>query len=171
MADLLTKVGAVDVGLRSGVVRAEMGDPGIGATVAPAVLDADDLARRMSAARSDMAGASGEIMASGTPTLEARADRLHRLWATVSPQGLQRASGVRGRAAFEVKRTVRRLTAWYVEPRWAGQHEVDAEMARFASDAAAELAVLRQHVAHLEERNDRLQRQVRSLQRERVPER
>ena len=34
-----------------------------------------------------------------------------------------------------MKRAVRRLTSWYVEPRFAAQHEIDAELARFATES------------------------------------
>jgi hypothetical protein len=43
-----------------------------------------------------------------------------------------------------VKQVTRRLTHWYVEPRFTAQHEIDAEIARFATDAV--LAIRRVHV-------------------------
>src|SRR5207342_1738730 len=43
----------------------------------------------------------------------------------------------RGWLAFNTKRTVRRLGSWYIEPRWHAQREIDAEIARFATDSAA----------------------------------
>jgi hypothetical protein len=165
MADLLTKVARTEWELRSGVVRPAAGDFD-GVAITPSVIDPDDLARRMAAARTNMAAAARDVVTSEPPTLGARAERLHRLWSSVSPRPLERGAGVRGRATFELKRTVRRLTSWYVEPRWAGQHEVDAETARFASDVAAQIAELQAQVEYLQTWNDRLQREVRASRRD-----
>jgi 2-polyprenyl-3-methyl-5-hydroxy-6-metoxy-1,4-benzoquinol methylase len=66
---------------------------------------------------------------------ERRAEQLHALWATVAPPQLPPPQGLAGRGKRFVKRVIRKATAWYVEPRWSAQHEVDAELARFASDA------------------------------------
>jgi hypothetical protein len=171
MADLLTKVGSAGHGLRSGLVRAAVGDLDLGAIVSPDVIEPGELDRRMSAARSSQAAAASDVVLTESPTLEERAHRLHRLWATVAPQAIEPAPGPRGRAVFEAKRSIRRATSWYVEQRWHGQHEVDAETARFASDVAGRIAELQAHVAHLEERNDRLQREVRALRRDRLDDR
>ena len=145
-----------------------MGDPGDGAVIAAEMITSDDLSRRMAAARNSMSAAAGEVITSGPPTLSSRADRLHGLWATVSPSPLERGPGLRGRGSYELKRVVRRLTSWYVEPRWAGQHEVDAEAARFASDSAARIADLERRLEHLEVWNDRLQRELHLLRRHEV---
>lgn len=96
-----------------------------------------------------------------TRAAELRANRLHLLWHTVVQPPLVQRSTPRGRVAYFVKRVVRRLTSWYVEPRWAAQHEIDAEAARFATDAAAVLAALEARVSQLEEHNQALQRRLR----------
>lgn len=166
MEDLLTRVAAGVGGLRSGLVPTATRDTGIGAIVSPSLIDPRELERRMAAARASQAAAVDEVRPSDTTTLAGRAERLHRLWATVSPTPLEPRPGVRGRAAFETKRTIRRATSWYVEQRWGGQHEIDAETARFASDVAAEIAALHAHVAHLEERNERLEREISALRRD-----
>lgn len=73
-----------------------------------------------------------------------RAEALHSLWGTVVQPGIAPARGPRGFGQRFVKRVVRRLTHWYVEPRFAAQHEIDAEIARFATDSV--LAIRRTHV-------------------------
>jgi hypothetical protein len=90
-----------------------------------------------------------------------RARRLHHLWHTVVQPPLEQAPGVRGGAAFFVKRFVRRTTSWYVEPRWAAQHEIDAEVARFATDCMAAITSLEARVEELELQNHALQRRLR----------
>ena len=67
---------------------------------------------------------------------------------------------------FNVKRVVRKLAAWYVEPRWNAQHEIDAELARFASTSSAAIQRLEHEVAHLHEWNMRLQRELVEMRRE-----
>ena len=64
-----------------------------------------------------------------------RAERLHQLWGTIVQPGVPAAQGVRGKARRLVKRATHKATRWYVEQRWDAQHELDAEIARFATDA------------------------------------
>ncbi len=168
MATLLRRVGVAAHGLRSGLVHAATGDLGVGATVSPSVIEPSELAVRMTATRASQAAIADDVTRCGSPTLDARADRLHRLWATISPPAIERRPGLRGRVAFEAKRTIHRFTSWYVEQRWSGQHEVDAETARFASDVATQIADLRAHLEHLEERNDRLHNELRAFRRDQM---
>jgi SAM-dependent methyltransferase len=88
------------------------------------------------------------------PYLDAshRAERLHELFSGVAPPGIVPGRGAKGRLATLVKTLTRRVTHWYVEPRFAGQEEIDAELARFATDAV--LAIRRTHVELLELRQD-----------------
>jgi hypothetical protein len=94
-------------------------------------------------------------------TTRDRAELLHQLWATVTPPQIARNPGLRGRVAFFTKRVTRRLVSWYIEPRWAAQQEIDAEVARFASNAAEALERLQREVSHLQQWNERLQRELR----------
>lgn len=128
----------------------------------------DELADRIGAARHHIQTVAGDLVepsVGGPNALAARANRLHRLWATVSLPALTPGPGTRGRLGFQLKRVVRRCTAWYVEPRWAGQHEIDAELARFASDTSAALDELRSQVARLEESNGHLRRDLHQARR------
>jgi 2-polyprenyl-3-methyl-5-hydroxy-6-metoxy-1,4-benzoquinol methylase len=49
------------------------------------------------------------------------------------PPALGSGGGLRGRVGRSVKRLVRKLTSWYVEPRWTLQQELDARSIEFAS--------------------------------------
>ncbi len=71
------------------------------------------------------------------PYIEAarRAELLHELWGTIVQPGIAATTGVRGRARRLVKRAIHKTTRWYVEQRWHEQHELDAEIARFATEA------------------------------------
>jgi hypothetical protein len=59
-----------------------------------------------------------------------------------------------------MKRIIRRLTSWYVEPRWAAQREFDAETARFATDATDAIRSLRREIEELQFTNERLLRRL-----------
>lgn len=104
-------------------------------------------------------------------TTRDRADLLHKLWGTVTPPPLTKDPGLRGRIAFFAKRVARKLVSWYTEPRWLAQHEIDAETARFASSAAQALEHLQREVSHLQQWNERLQRELRAATKEREPHR
>jgi hypothetical protein len=95
---------------------------------------------------------------------EQHARRLHHLWWDVAPPTLELHPGPRGRMVNLVQRTARRLTWWYIEPRWTGQREFDAVAARFASETTRAVEVLRSEVQELRNTNDRLARQLYQLQ-------
>lgn len=78
--------------------------------------------------------------------------RLHELQAHTtyfSSQRLHRAPGLRGRLAYEIKRTVRRFTSWYVEPRWMLQQAVNDEVTRLLDATERTIAQLRDDVDDL----------------------
>lgn len=81
-----------------------------------------------------------------------RAEALHSLWGTVVAPGIAPARGPRAKSQRFVKKMVRRLTHWYVEPRFVAQHEIDAELARFATDSV--LAIRRTHVELTDAKRD-----------------
>jgi hypothetical protein len=89
-----------------------------------------------------------------------RADRLHRHWGALASPVIQRSPGLAGRGAAATKRIVRRLTAWYVEPRWEVQREVNAEAARFATDSADALRALQDEIQNLQYTNEQILRRV-----------
>jgi O-antigen chain-terminating methyltransferase len=66
----------------------------------------------------------------------------------LNPPDLSGARGPRGRIGALLKRVVRRLTSWYVEPRWIQQKEYDGQAVVLASMT---LTALRRVDAELEE--------------------
>lgn len=128
------------------------------------VIAPDDLAARLAVAHADVQVHSPVEPSGSSEAAVVRARRLHRLWDTVAPPVIELHPGRRGRATFIAKRVVRKVGAWYVEPRWHGQREIDAEIARFASDSAAAIEQLESRVQYLEVWNDRLQRELRRSQ-------
>ena len=129
------------------------------------VIAPQELAARLALARAEVESSVQDEQSGSDASVEARAHRLHELWATVAPPELLRRATTRGHVAFTVKRLVRKVSAWYVEPRWIAQREIDAEVARFASDTAAAIEQLNWRVEHLEQWNDHLQRELRQTQR------
>ena len=135
-----------------------------GVTISDQVIASDELVSRLTVARAAVKSHQQPDPVDGS--VADRASRLHILWSTVAPPTLTRAAGIRGWLGFNVKRVVRKLAAWYVEPRWNAQHEIDAELARFASTSSAAIQRLEHEVAHLHEWNMRLQRELVEMRRE-----
>lgn len=132
-----------------------------GVRISEQIISPEELRHRVEAVRQEMAPFAPVPAETGSGTTARRAERLHRLWGTVSPVPLVHGPGPRGAAAGLVKRSVRRLTDWNSEPRWSAQHEIDAELARFASDTAAAIERLEAEVEHLHEWIARLQQELR----------
>ena len=65
-----------------------------------------------------------------------RAEVLHQQFKLLGPPEITSGTGLRGRATRFIKRVVRKLTAWYIEPRWSAQIEFDAATAWAATEAA-----------------------------------
>jgi hypothetical protein len=129
-------------------------------TVAPTVLEPSELARRIGELRSEIAERLGDpmTMSPGAASLAVRARRLHEMWWTVAPPDNPAGSGLRGRLGYEARRTTRRLVGWYVEPRLVAQREIDAEIARFATETAAALHRLQTEIERVGSVVERLQR-------------
>ncbi len=68
--------------------------------------------------------------------------------------------GARGGSGSLVKRTVRRLTSWYVEPRFQVQEQIDAQVVEFASEAYNALVRLEEEIAELRRQNVRTKLEV-----------
>lgn len=70
-----------------------------------------------------------------------------------------------------MKRVVQRATGWYIEPRWGAQREIDAELARFATDSVRAIDDLRQEIERLQTSVSIAHRRLHDLQRsEAAPE-
>src|SRR5437762_11964621 len=59
-----------------------------------------------------------------------------RFWAVSADKPLERRPGARGWVAFQVKRILRKLVRWYVEPALAEQRIVNDALLRLVDDLA-----------------------------------
>jgi 2-polyprenyl-3-methyl-5-hydroxy-6-metoxy-1,4-benzoquinol methylase len=78
----------------------------------------------------------------------------------LNPPDLDGARGPRGRVGAFVKRAIRRLTSWYVEPRWAHQHEFDGQAIATASSLTEALRRVDAELAELQRQNASLRLQA-----------
>jgi 2-polyprenyl-3-methyl-5-hydroxy-6-metoxy-1,4-benzoquinol methylase len=77
----------------------------------------------------------GSTELDGLPALVAPVHGMRALHGEMHPPEVSASGGVKGRGSALVKKSVRRLTSWYVEPRLQVQEEIDARMVEFASEA------------------------------------
>jgi hypothetical protein len=121
------------------------------------------LDQRLAQARRDLESAGADLLLEmvDRPSIEQRAAWLGRQATGSGEPQLSSVSGWRGWCVYNVKRVVRKLTRWYVEPRWAAERAYDAELSRFAADVAAHVTALEGRVAQLEASNGRLLREAR----------
>jgi 2-polyprenyl-3-methyl-5-hydroxy-6-metoxy-1,4-benzoquinol methylase len=80
--------------------------------------------------------------------------------ADLHPPDLGRPKGVKGRVSRFVKRIVRRLTSWYIEPRWILQQDYDNQNIHQAVSVANQLQRLDEELDHLRAENVRLKLHV-----------
>jgi hypothetical protein len=139
--------------------------------VSAQVVASEDLENRLRAATEQIdqtiGSDSGNQAASNRSPIESavsRADRLHRYWIALASPAIERGPGLSGRGVETTKRIVRRLTAWYVEPRWEVQREVNAEAARFATDSTDALRTLQGEIENLQYTNEQLLRRLHALE-------
>jgi hypothetical protein len=59
-----------------------------------------------------------------------------RFWAVSADKPLVRRPGLKGWAAFQIKRVLRKLMRWYVEPAFADQRIVNDALLRIVDDLA-----------------------------------
>ena len=62
-----------------------------------------------------------------------------RFWAVSADKPLERRPGTKGRLAFQVKRVLRKLMRWYVEPALAEQRIVNDALLRLVDDLSRRL--------------------------------
>lgn len=82
------------------------------------------------------------------------------LLAELHSPDLSGARGVRGRVGRVFKRVVRRLTSWYVEPRWVVQNELDFRGMEFSRGVIGAVARLDAELEELRRQNVRLRLQL-----------
>jgi len=71
----------------------------------------------------------------GRPVSSARS-LAERFWPVTAEKPLQRRPGPKGWAAFQVKRVLRKLMRWYVEPALADQRIVNDALLKLVDDLA-----------------------------------
>jgi SAM-dependent methyltransferase len=94
------------------------------------------------------------------PTLEGWVGAMRHAHSQLHPPDINNPRGLRGHVGALLKRMVRRLTSWYVEPRWVLQQQIDAQAIGFASTASAALARMDAELAELRRQNARLRLQA-----------
>lgn len=154
------------------------------------VISADVLVERVEHLLQGVRSAGGPAggAAAGQPTapttLDAPIHAMRLVHGQLHPPDAGGRAGLRGRIGSMLRRVVRRLTSWYVEPRWILQQEFDAQAIEFSSQAfnamhrvEADLNELRAQMARLKmqlvaanERTNRVRRDVGDLA-DRVTER
>jgi hypothetical protein len=72
----------------------------------------------------------------GERDLAATRGLAERFWAVSADKPLERRPGAKGRLAFQVKRVLRKLMRWYVEPAFAEQRIVNDALLRLVDDLA-----------------------------------
>jgi 2-polyprenyl-3-methyl-5-hydroxy-6-metoxy-1,4-benzoquinol methylase len=91
----------------------------------------------------------------GAPILPMSA--LHR---DLYPKDLGEPAGAKGRASKSAKRVVRKLTSWYVEPRWITQQDYDGHNIHFAMGVVDELQRIDRELEELRRQNVQLKLQM-----------
>ena len=91
----------------------------------------------------------------GAPLLPMSA--LHR---DLYPRDIGPAPGVKGQASRFSKRMVRRLTGWYVEPRWTTQQDYDGHNIHFATGVVDAIQRIDQELERLRQQNVQLRLQI-----------
>jgi hypothetical protein len=69
-----------------------------------------------------------------------------RFWPVSADKPLERRPGAKGRLAFQVKRVLRKLVRWYVEPAFAEQRIVNDALLRLVDDLARRVDELERRV-------------------------
>jgi len=65
-----------------------------------------------------------------------------RFWPVTAEKPLERRAGLKGWAAFQVKRVLRKLMRWYVEPAFAEQRVVNDALLRLVDDLTRRVEAL-----------------------------
>jgi SAM-dependent methyltransferase len=147
------------------------------------VISADVLVQRIEhlleaihAGNQPVSAASADHPAPST-SLDAPIHAMRVIHKEIHPPTVDGEGGLRGRAGSIVKRAVRKMTGWYVEPRWILQQQLDGQNIEFSAQAYnsvyridTELDELRRQITRLKmqvvassERTNRVRREVADL--------
>ena len=103
---------------------------------------------------------SEESFSSPSPGLGRLILPMRGLHAELYPPELPRLQGGRARVSLFGKRLVRKLTSWYVEPRWLVQQNYDGHNIHFASGVVDELLRVQRELDELRRQNMHLKLQM-----------
>jgi 2-polyprenyl-3-methyl-5-hydroxy-6-metoxy-1,4-benzoquinol methylase len=101
-----------------------------------------------------------DIRPVATEQLAAPVHAMQPLLEELHPPDLSDAAGLRGRAGRPIKRAIRRLTSWYVEPRWIKQQEFDFRNIEFSRQVIGHVARVDTELEELRRQNVRLKLQI-----------
>ena len=96
----------------------------------------------------------------GHQQLDAPVHAMRVIHREIHPPDLVQGVGLRGRLAAIAKRGVRKLTNWYVEPRWVLQTQFDAENVEFASMVFNSVVQIKAEIEEMRRQNTRIKLQV-----------
>ncbi len=102
----------------------------------------------------------GSVPTTGLAALISPVHEMRVLHGTLHPPELSSQGGPRRRAGGLVKRVIRRLTSWYVEPRWRVQEQLDAKAVEFSAEAYNSVYRIESEIERLRQQNVRLRLEV-----------
>ncbi len=108
----------------------------------------------------DGASTPGSSEADGLPAVVAPIHEMRALHRELHPPDITASGGAGVRGGALIKKSVRRLTSWYVEPRFQVQEEMDARMVEFASETYNAIYRLEEELEDLRRQNVRSKLEV-----------
>ena len=96
----------------------------------------------------------------GLPALVAPVHSMRALHGGMQPPDVASSGGLRGWTGTLVKKSVRRLMSWFVEPRFQVQEQIDSRMVDFASEAYNAIHHLSEELEDLRRQNVRAKLEV-----------
>jgi 2-polyprenyl-3-methyl-5-hydroxy-6-metoxy-1,4-benzoquinol methylase len=98
----------------------------------------------------------GSVPATGLAALVSPVHEMRALHRGLHPPEIGPGGGPRRRAGGVVKRLIRRMTSWYVEPRWQVQEQIDAKAIDFTAEAYNSVHRIEAELERLRQQNARL---------------
>jgi hypothetical protein len=133
------------------------------------VIAADDLVARVDSfvkrieeavPKSDLVGESRATQTEAVNPLRAPVSPMQALHLELRPPDLGHPQTPRGRATKAAKQVIRKLTNWYIEPRFVVQQDYDGHNIHFALAVIDELQRVDRQVVELRRQNTQLRLQV-----------
>jgi 2-polyprenyl-3-methyl-5-hydroxy-6-metoxy-1,4-benzoquinol methylase len=127
------------------------------------VVSAEALVERVEQLLTTIGAGDGEAAPGGRAEeapLDAPVHSMRLMFSELNPPDLVDTSSVRARGSVLVKRLIRKTTSWYVEPRWAVQHEIDRQNIEFSSQAYNSVRRIEAELDELRRQNTRVKLQL-----------